>query len=122
MNKILNVTKEERSQLQEGCEDKYTPKLNVTINSNLCDNINLKTNIKHLIVSIFCFIFVILGFISSYNIGYRNGSDYGFVTALDTVNKICEKQINNDSVVTKLVLLKKDTVAYILESKRVLEK
>lgn len=106
MYKIPNVPKEERSQLQEGCDS----------------NLNIKTIWKNLIIPIVCFIFVILGFISSYNIGYRNGSDYGFVTALDTVHKICEKQIKNDSVVTKLVLIKKDTVAYILESKRVLEK
>lgn len=71
---------------------------------------------------IICFIFVILGFISSYNIGYRKGSDYGFVTALDTVNKICKKQVENDSVVSKLVLIKKDTAIYILQSKRVLDK
>lgn len=103
---IPNVPKEERSQLQEGCD--Y--------------NLNFKTIWRNLIIPVLCFIFVILGFISSYNIGYRNGSDYGFVTALDTVHKICEKQINNDSVVTKLVLVKKDTVAYILESKEVLEK
>src|SRR5574343_253864 len=106
MYKIPNVPKEERSQLQEGCDS----------------NLNIKTIWKNLIIPIVCFIFVILGFISSYNIGYRNGSDYGFVTELDTVHKICEKQIKNDSVVTKLVLIKKDTVAYILESKRVLEK
>ncbi len=106
MYKIPNVPKEERSQLQEGCDS----------------NLNIKTIWKNLIIPIVCFIFVILGFISSYNIGYRNGSDYGFVTALDTVHKICEKQINNDSVVTKLVLIKKDTVTYILSSKRVLEK
>ena len=91
---------------------------NIHVKSDISGDNQLLNTIKIIV----CFIFVILGFISSYNIGYRNGSDYGFVTALDTVNKICEKQINNDSVVTKLVLLKKDTVAYILESKRVFEK
>ena len=97
-----------------------------------CNNIHVKPDItgndlnseiwKDLIRIIVCFIFVISGFISSYNIGYKKGSDYGFVTALDAVDKICEKQVNNDSIVTQLVLIKKATVAYILSSKRVLEK
>lgn len=58
----------------------------------------------------------------SYHTGYVKGVNKGFCAALDTVNKICVKQVNSDTTVSKIVLIDRDTTAYFLSRKTVIER
>lgn len=50
--------------------------------------------------------------------GLEKGRSEGFGLALDTVNKICMKQVKSDTTVTELTMVgyKTDTVSYFLSS------
>lgn len=54
-----------------------------------------------------------------YQIGYEEGENKGYSLALDTVNKICSKQLKSDTTVSKLVLINPDTTVYILSPKHI---
>jgi len=54
---------------------------------------------------------------TKYNDGYEKGYHHGYCEALDTAQAILENQVGNDSTVTRLCIINRDTVWYTLESK-----
>ncbi|MCK9445685.1 hypothetical protein M0Q50_02205 [bacterium] len=78
----------------------------------------MKNQISYIIITI-C---LLLAFIITFNIGHKTGLEKGrsegFGLALDTVNKICMKQVKSDTTVTELTMVgyKTDTVSYFLSS------
>jgi hypothetical protein len=69
-----------------------------------------------LIFSVFVFM---TGRLRGYTEGYSKGKDAGIGIALDTVYKIIEKQVNNDSTVTHFTIAQPDTVSYFLSAKTI---
>lgn len=56
---------------------------------------------------------------SGYNKGYTKGVDDGIKTTLDTIKKICNNQIENDTSISKLYIINPDTNIYILSKKHI---
>lgn len=80
---------------------------------------------KLLLVLAIAVIFTI-SFWFSYRTGYERGWDKGandlFFATIDTVQKICEKQLKSDTTTTALNLISKDTITYYLSRKTIILK
>ena len=79
---------------------------------------------SNLIFNIVCFVgalAMVWGIIrTSYWMGWNRGADIGVKSTLDTVNKICEKQIKSDTSITQLVIINPDTTRIYLSRKTIL--
>lgn len=101
---------------------------------HLCVNLSIMTTKeekvnKYRILFIFCFLlafgysFYILGNNRGYTNGYKNGWEIGieemFFAVTDTISNILEKQRNDNSIVTELIIINPDTVTYFLSPKHI---
>jgi hypothetical protein len=69
-----------------------------------------------LIITIFFYCY------ASHRIGYSKGVGVGVDRTLDTIDYIINKQIQmEDSTVSEIVLIKKDTVTYVLSKKNIIK-
>jgi hypothetical protein len=77
-------------------------------------------NTRKLFWGVVVLVSIFLHTICVYNIGYSKGGDAGAGQALDTINKIVQKQLKSDTSVTRLILINPDTNTYILSRKTAL--
>jgi hypothetical protein len=76
-------------------------------------------SIKIVFVIVLCIIWYNTGYQIGKTAGYSKGVDKGIGLALDTVYKIIEKQVDNDSIVTHFTIAHPDTVGYFLSAKTI---
>lgn len=53
----------------------------------------------------------------SYKLGFQDGGEDGWHYAFDTILKIMNNQVGNDSIVSEVHLVEKDTITFWLSAK-----
>ena len=80
----------------------------------------MKMKLRRLLQAGIITIIVGFGLYLSYHLGDITGENRGFSMALDTVNKICGRQLKSDTTVSEVVFLNRDTNVYYLSRKTIL--